>query len=243
MSQLQLTDEQIQHARFIRTAAGGWAVECRDEYGGLVYLPTRDPASLGWRMYAVSPTEFQAVRGADSGSSSAARPGVPAVEGAPNRKYFEGLPKGEMGARHKMKSIKLLEQQLGQLVIDRASPPAGANVVSVKDNEYMRLHEQYRAAEKAGEGRESDFQPLSTYAHKLTTKSGAVVRPLFQGEVGVFADGRVAVLEEGVSRENWAQVGADLAPRSDGAAVADSGAQPAGSAPAVTVRPEGGDPS
>ena len=123
-----------------------------------------------------------------------------------HRRYFEALAADPKTARRTMKRQDALRRQLEQLVIDRAVPVMGPKIEFIKDEQFLALSEMYRRAVAAGQGRECEFQPLSTYAHKLTTKSGAVVRPLYQGEVGMKGD-TIVCLEPGYGTGSTVQVG------------------------------------
>lgn len=102
-------------------------------------------------------------------------------------------------AKQTLKRRELLEKQLATMAVERVVP-TGPNVRKIKDEKYLELLDGYKKAYLKGEHREHSFQPLSTYQHKLTTRSGTVVRPVFQGEVGVYGDGEILVLEEGYGR-------------------------------------------
>lgn len=133
-------------------------------------------------------------------------------------RYFESLThdsqRNPQGARHAMKRQEALQRQLEQLVIDRVSPPAGANIVKIKDEEFFARNEEYQAAAREGRGKECDFQPISTYQHKLVTKSGKQIRPIFKGEVGMLKD-KILVLEEGYGSGLLVGVAADISKKEE----------------------------
>jgi hypothetical protein len=109
------------------------------------------------------------------------------AEGSSHQRYFESLRQSDdpKKVRQSLKRVDALQRQLEQLVIDRVSPSGVPHVEIIKDNQFMDLRAQYEAAVREGRQRESPFQPLTTYARKLITSSGKVIRPLLAGEVGM----------------------------------------------------------
>ena len=103
--------------------------------------------------------------------------------------------------RQNMKRRAALEQKLAQVALDRVMPSGKYDVEYVTDGEFERMHTAYRLAALEGRGKESDFQPVTSYHHKLVTKTGKVLRPLLSGEVGMRGH-RIVCLQEGVSKEN-----------------------------------------
>ena len=120
-------------------------------------------------------------------------------EGDSHLRYFDNLDKASKGdpaaIKQDFKRQKILERKLNHMVVDMVMP-CGPNVETVKDEKFMSLMAEYQLAVKKGEAKNCDFQPLSTYQHKLTTKSGAVIRPVFQGEVGMMGS-KIICLEAG----------------------------------------------
>lgn len=100
-------------------------------------------------------------------------------------------------AKQRLKRQDVLERQLQQMAVDRASPVGHPRAERIKDEQLGELLGQYQKAASQGLEKECDFLPLSTYAHKLITPSGRVVRSLLQGEVGMRPDGTILVLEPG----------------------------------------------
>lgn len=126
-----------------------------------------------------------------------------------HRRYFDNLEQDPKAAKRNMKRREILQRQLEQIAIDRVTPPTGPNVEIVKDERALELLAQYRIAHAAGKGKECEFQPFSVYQSKLVTSSGRVVRPPYQGEVGMLGS-RVICLESGYGTGAFAAVGAQI---------------------------------
>lgn len=134
----------------------------------------------------------------------AARQGV----GSSHEAFFKLLPTDPKESRRALKRQDALQRQLSQLVIDRVMPGAHPDVRVIKDNEFLRLQEEYSKAVAKREERQSEFQPLNAYVHKLITKSGRVVRPILAGEVGMIG-GQILRLEPGYGEGTQVQGGLD----------------------------------
>jgi hypothetical protein len=102
--------------------------------------------------------------------------------------YFQKLAdeKEPAEVRQNMRRQNALQRRLAATAVDRASPVGIPQVRFIKDEQYDDYHLKYREACLQGAEKQSDFQPVSTYARKLTTTSGRVVRPLYAGEVGMY---------------------------------------------------------
>jgi hypothetical protein len=79
-------------------------------------------------------------------------------------------------------------QQVERMMYDQAQVNYAPDVKQVSDSTYLN---DLRHDPK--------FQPLNTYRHKLTTKSGKQVRPIFAGEVGMIGS-QIYVLQPGYGR-------------------------------------------
>lgn len=94
----------------------------------------------------------------------------------------------EQDSRQHMRRIDRFRQVFDQFFIDRAKASHGPNILSVTWEEFTLMHSEYQDAVKAGEGKQFPFQPLSAYAHKLVREGKRPIRPLLQGEVGVWTN-------------------------------------------------------
>ena len=106
-----------------------------------------------------------------------------------HRRYFDGLEKeakrDPKEIKQQFRRLNLLEKRLQLTAIDQVVALTGPNVEQITDEKYLDLMGAYKMAVIEGRHRDSDFQPFSSYERKLTTKSGAVVRPRYAGEVGM----------------------------------------------------------
>lgn len=120
------------------------------------------------------------------------------MDGASHRAYFERLAADPdpRAARRAMKRQDAFQKQFERLALDRVVAPSGPKVEVVTDEKFLDLRAGYMKAQAEGKAHESEFQPLNTYVHKLTTSKGKVIRPLYQGEVGMRGS-TVVVLEAG----------------------------------------------
>jgi hypothetical protein len=111
-------------------------------------------------------------------------------------KYFEQNFSAADG-KQKLKRMDKLTKQLEQLVSERVDPGASACIRIIKDEEYFRFNQMYMECVKADEldrgtrARDCEFQPLSTYQHKITR-----ARPILKGEVGMHGN-QILRLEPG----------------------------------------------
>jgi hypothetical protein len=128
-------------------------------------------------------------------------------ESQSHKKFFDGLQKSgdPKDARRVMKRQDALQRQFEAMAIDRVLPPQSPNVRMVTDEQFLDMRAAYMREFAGGRGRQSEFQPLTSYQNKLVTKSGAVVRPLYKGEVGMLGS-VVVCLEPGYGTGSSAQV-------------------------------------
>lgn len=125
------------------------------------------------------------------------------------KKYAElfSEPVDPKAAKQVLKRQELLKKQLETMVRDQVDPSRSSpNFIVVKDEKFMDLHAQYRLANAAGQGKDCEFQPLSTYAHKVLR-----IRPMFKGEVGYMkgvngGPDRIVVLESGYGQGDTVSV-------------------------------------
>lgn len=108
--------------------------------------------------------------------------------------------------RQKVKRVEVMEKQAQQLAT-RVEPGPGAGVRYIKDEEALSLLEEHKEAHEKGDG--CDFQPLSTYAHKITK-----ARPLLKGEVGVRGN-EILCLEGGYGEGTLISVPTELNSKGD----------------------------
>lgn len=97
-------------------------------------------------------------------------------------------------AKHRLRQQDMLTERFEQLVTDRVDPGFHPDVQQLTDEQYEEMQLN------------SKFNPLHTYVHKLQTSSGAIVRPVLKGEVGMIGP-TIFVLEAGYSQPF---TGADL---------------------------------
>jgi len=174
-------------------ADGKFYLVLEDEDGNPVYEPADESLNLveigktGKFIEARDLAELAKQRAADS-----------------HKDYFEDPTK----AKQRMKSQEALARQLDVLSTDMRVPPTGPNVRYIKDEEFLELRKTYEKAHAVGQERDCDFQPLSSYHHKLTTKSGTIIRPVFQGEVGMEGH-TILCLEEGYGKGTMVVGGLD----------------------------------
>ena len=147
------------------------------------------PAEPGLAFHELPDGSYVAVR--DMAEAESAR------KSNSHQRFFNGLPDDPKAAKRQIKKVEALQKQFEQLAIDRVLPPTGGPKVEfIKDEKYLDLQQQYARAQMSGQGRQCEFQPVASYQHKLITKSGKVLRPLFQGEVGMMGE-TVICLEAG----------------------------------------------
>lgn len=91
-------------------------------------------------------------------------------------------------SRQHMRRIERFREVFDQFLIDRARASHGPNLLRVTWEEFSTMHREYQDAAKAGEGKDFPFQPLSTYATKLVREGKRPIRPLLEGEVGVWTN-------------------------------------------------------
>lgn len=82
--------------------------------------------------------------------------------------------------KNKIKRTKQLQETVEGIAQPRVEPGAAPGIRVIKDEEYFRLNQMYRDALAKGEEKQCEFQPLSTYQHKVVK-----ARPILKGEVGV----------------------------------------------------------
>lgn len=112
-------------------------------------------------------------------------------------------------AKQVMRRRDAIQRQIQKLVEERVDPGPNSGTMTVKDEEFMRLHRMYQEAQAKGEGHLCEFQPLATYQHKITR-----ARPILKGEVGVWMqrgengilNAKILVLEQGYGTGNFIQV-------------------------------------
>ena len=120
--------------------------------------------------------------------------------------YLSQLTDDPMEAKRAMRRIDAFQAGFEDLTLSRVTHPGGKDVEVIKDEKYFELQAAYTSAITKGEKvPESEFRPLSTYAHKLTLKNGKVIRPLYKGEVGMRGS-TVLVLQEGYGTGTLLQV-------------------------------------
>lgn len=181
---------QNSEAQYVRSGDGKFYLEVRNPNGGTEYLQ----AEPGLAFREMSNGKFQAIRSVEQ------------YEKMRDPESHKAFFTDEKGAKNTMKRQSLLEKQLQNLMIERVSPPPiGPRLEVIKDEHLEALQKEYQQAVAAGEPHLSEFQPLSSYAHKLITRSGKVIRPLYQGEVGMKGS-TVVVLERGYGTGGFSAV-------------------------------------
>lgn len=106
-------------------------------------------------------------------------------------------------ARQKARRADAYKDLVMQTFVTGRQEPGAAQIV-VTDEQFQAMKEEYQREALKFKTRqdalqyeqEGYFMPLNTYSHKLMLKSGKVLRPLFQGEVGMMG-ASIVVLERG----------------------------------------------
>ncbi len=172
-----------------------------------------EPADLGLAYHELPDGKFVAVRDTEEA--------IRQRESSSHKQFFDGLAKSDdpKVVRRTLKKQEALQKQFERLAIDMVVPPTMPEVKQVKDGEFERFTSMYLQAVREGRQRECEFQPLQSYANKLVTSSGKVVRPLFKGEIGMIGS-TILVLEAGYGTGSFAQVPSEVT--RGGLAVVDS---------------------
>lgn len=199
-----LFNEQAEIPRYVSGGDGKFYKRIPRSDGEYDY----EEAEIGLALHPLEDGTFIAVR--DTEEAMRAR------KGSSHQRFFESLSNDPdpRVARRAMKRQDMLQKQFERLAIDRATPPSGPQVMFVKDEKFFDLREQWVKAKERGEEKECEFQPLTSYQHKLITNRGTVIRPLYQGEVGMIGS-TVVCLEPGYGTGQSVQVGMDMGRISD----------------------------
>lgn len=188
----QMLQRGTSELRYVRGADGAFFQEVPRPGGGFDYLPAESgldftPTGDGYFV----PVRDRAV--ADEQASSFSHL---------SRFYDE---KDGRLVKKNLKRLDVLERQLQQMAIDRVSPVGVPCVQYIKDEQLEGYIKMYRQAVSEGRARQCEFQPLQAYMHKLQTASGKIIRPLYEGEVGMLGS-NILVLEEAYGSGNRSQV-------------------------------------
>jgi hypothetical protein len=181
----------------VRGADGSFYLEVPLEAGGFGY----EPAEKGLSFKELPNGKWIAVRDIMEAQRQA--------DPMSHLERFSFMTRDGKVVRQHMKSLDALERVMRQFAVDRVSPGASPNVKQIKDVEFEALLATYQQARLEGREKECEFRPLNTYAHKLVTKSGSIVRPLLKGEVGMIK-ATILVLEQGYGTGNFVQVSDDV---------------------------------
>jgi hypothetical protein len=118
---------------------------------------------------------------------------------------------GKMVRQH-TRSLDSFGKMMQQFSMDRVDPGSSPNVKQVTDAEFEGLMAMYQQARAELQEAKCEFRPLNTYAHRLITRSGKVIRPLLKGEIGMIGP-TILTLEKGYGTGNTVRVGVDIGER------------------------------
>jgi hypothetical protein len=109
--------------------------------------------------------------------------------------------------KQRMRQLDAYQSKFTEAMSVRIAPPVGHFPIQrVSDEQFLDLTRQYKDALRRGEERHCEFQPLSTYVHKIirtNPHTGAVkiLRNIIDGEVGIYGLpgewGTILILKEG----------------------------------------------
>jgi hypothetical protein len=188
----QMLQRGASELRYVRGADGAFFQEVPRPGGGFDYLP------------AEAGVDFAP---AEDGYYVSVRDKAVAAEQASWSSHLDRFYDEKDGrlVKKNLKQLNALERQLQQMAIDRVSPIGIPGVRTIKDEQLEGFIKMYRQAVAEGRYKQCEFQPLQAYMHKLQTSSGKVVRPLYEGEVGMYGSD-ILVLEAPYGSGNRSQV-------------------------------------
>lgn len=109
-------------------------------------------------------------------------------------------------ACRRMNWIDGMGKTLEELVLKRVAPTPIPCMRYVTDEEFIDLINDYKKhCASGGIPKDYPFQPLSSYASKLVTSSGKIIRPVYSGEVGMEGP-TILVLKQGYGTGNLISV-------------------------------------
>ena len=172
---------------YVRDAGNGKYYEesATDDDGGFEYIPA-DPALKFEELQDGGKPSGKYIEVRDLAERAKQR------QGTSHEEYFKKLSEDPdpRKARQAMKRLDKFQEQMTRLAIDKASPVGVPSIEYVKDEQFMSMMEQWKRDTAKGltndpDYRDSEFVPFAAYAHKLATRSGTIIRPMYQGEVGM----------------------------------------------------------
>lgn len=85
--------------------------------------------------------------------------------------------------RQALRRQQALQEAVETAAMSRPEIGSGPNIRRVSDKDFFEMQ------------KDPEFMSLAKYAHKLTTSSGKVIRPVLAGEVGMYKD-KICILED-----------------------------------------------